>query len=144
MKKLVVFLLLLLWPAMAARGESWVVDTPYNPICYVETFGDVLPERAEAAMAGETTYFYADNLHGWIFWGRMVFLATWKNWPWVQKHGNVLRQILKRIMHKERISGRNLRENPAAWGCTVGLLRKNWMLRLAPSIHGTNCALVIQ
>ena len=61
MKKLVVFLLLLLWPAMAARGESWVVDTPYNPIYYVETFGDVLPERAEAALAGETTYFYADK-----------------------------------------------------------------------------------
>lgn len=61
MKKLVVFLLLLLWPAMAARGESWAVDTPYNPIYYVETFGDVLPERAEAALAGETTYFYADK-----------------------------------------------------------------------------------
>ncbi len=52
MKKLVVLLLLLLWPAVAARGESWTVDTPYNPIYYVETFGNALPEMAKAALAG--------------------------------------------------------------------------------------------
>lgn len=60
MKKLVVFLLLLLWPAMAARGETWTIDTAFNPVYYVETFGATLPDVCRDALAG--TPFAADEI----------------------------------------------------------------------------------
>jgi hypothetical protein len=44
MKKLVIFLLLLLWPAMAARGDTWTVDVGENLTYHVETFEQILPE----------------------------------------------------------------------------------------------------
>lgn len=52
MKKMVVLLLLLLWPGCVARGETWTVDTAINPIYYVETFGESLPEAASDALDG--------------------------------------------------------------------------------------------
>jgi len=58
MKKLVVLLLLLLWPGCAARGETWTIDTAYNPIYHVETFGAVLPDVCRDVLAG--TPFAAD------------------------------------------------------------------------------------
>lgn len=58
MKKLVVLLLLLLWPVGAGRGEAWTVDTAYNPIYYVETFNAALPEACGDVLAG--TPFAAD------------------------------------------------------------------------------------
>lgn len=60
MKKLVVFLLLLLWPGCAARGETWTIDTAYNPVYHVETFGAALPDVCRDALAG--TPFAADEI----------------------------------------------------------------------------------
>lgn len=54
MKKLVVFLLLLLWPAMAARGETWTVGVGENLTYHVETFEQILPETLENILAGTT------------------------------------------------------------------------------------------
>ncbi|MBQ8312099.1 MAG: hypothetical protein IJX84_02685 [Clostridia bacterium] len=51
MKKLVVLLLVLLWPAMAARGETWTIDTGENHVYSIETFGETLPEEARQALA---------------------------------------------------------------------------------------------
>ena len=50
MKKLVVFLLLLLWPAMAARGETWTVETGEDHVYYIETFGEILPEKVQQVL----------------------------------------------------------------------------------------------
>ena len=51
MKKLVVVLLLLLGPAMAARGETWTIDSGENHVYSIETFGEALPEEARQALA---------------------------------------------------------------------------------------------
>lgn len=51
MKKLVVLLLVLLWPAVAARGETWTIDSGENHVYYIETFGETLPEEACQALA---------------------------------------------------------------------------------------------
>ncbi|MBE5804984.1 MAG: hypothetical protein E7316_10805 [Clostridiales bacterium] len=51
MKKLLVLLLVTLWPAMAACGEAWTVETDDNPIYHIETFDETLPEEARQALA---------------------------------------------------------------------------------------------
>lgn len=60
MKKLVVLFLLLLWPGCVARGETWTIDTAYNPIYYVETFDAALPDVCRDALKG--TPFAADTI----------------------------------------------------------------------------------
>ncbi len=50
MKKLVVVLLLLLWPAMAARGETWTIDSGGNHVYSIETFGEALPEEVRQVL----------------------------------------------------------------------------------------------
>ncbi|MBQ7305942.1 MAG: hypothetical protein IJW85_07005 [Clostridia bacterium] len=51
MKKLVVVLLLLLWPAMAARGETWTIDSGENHVYSIETFAGTLPEEMQQVLA---------------------------------------------------------------------------------------------
>ena len=63
MKKLVVVLLLLLWPAMAARGETWTIDSGENHVYSIETFGETLTEEARQALAS-TPFAGDDSLCG--------------------------------------------------------------------------------
>lgn len=51
MKKLVVLFLLLLWPAMAARGETWTIDSGENHAYSIETFAGTLPEEMQQVLA---------------------------------------------------------------------------------------------
>ena len=85
MKKLVVFLLLLLWPAMAARGESWVVETDYNSTFHVGSFAEVAPELVQSALL-DTTFAVDESIGGVLITDensetkavsrRMLFLAV--------------------------------------------------------------------
>lgn len=63
MKKLVVVLLLLLWPAMAARGETWTIDSGENHVYSIETFGEALPEEVRRVLAS-TPFAGDDSLCG--------------------------------------------------------------------------------
>ena len=60
MKKLVVLLLLLLWPAVAARGESWTVESGINLIYHAEQFEGALPETVQDVLKG--TPFAGDRV----------------------------------------------------------------------------------